>query len=320
MLRASSRSPGAGEDCGPHRSGDDARFCLDSDHGSSPAWPEQRPGDAARRAGLIRGFGTQFRTTGGALARLSTHPSQLFRGVMLALAALLHGAGAEAGGACRPIEFEGLRYTVCEVAAADLRLFQADGTGAPWGHFARLDAALRESGERLAVAMNGGMYHDDRRPVGYTVIEGREVAPLVTREGPGNFGMLPNGVFCLAGGEARIMETLAFADVRPACRDATQSGPMLVIGGELHPRFLPGSDSRHIRNGVGVRGDGGVVLAISDELVTFHEFARLFRDGLETPDALYLDGSVSRLWAPEIGREDFGRAMGPILGTVGPAG
>ncbi len=83
---------------------------------------------------------------------------------------------------------------MCEVAAGDLRLFQDDATGAPWGHFARLDAALRERGERLAVAMNGGMYHDDRRPVGYTVIEGREIAPLVTREGPGNFGLLPNAL------------------------------------------------------------------------------------------------------------------------------
>ena len=237
----------------------------------------------------------------------------------LILAALLPGGDAEAGEFCAPMEFEGLRYTVCEVAAADLRLFQDDAAGAPWGHFARLDSALRQRGEKLHVAMNGGMYHSDRRPVGYTVVGGKEIAPLVTRAGPGNFGLLPNGVLCLTDGEARITETLAFAEERPACRDATQSGPMLVIGGELHPRFLPDSDSRHIRNGVGVREDGSVVLAISDQPVTFHEFGRLFRDGLRTPDALYLDGSVSRLWAPEIGRQDFGRAMGPILGTVGPA-
>ena len=237
----------------------------------------------------------------------------------LILAALLPAFGAEGGELCAPVEFEGRRYTVCEVEARDLRLFQADRSGAPWGHFGRLDAALRDEGLRLSVAMNGGMYHDDRSPVGHYVEDGRELAPLVTREGPGNFGLLPNGVLCLNDGSARVIETHAFNEERPACRDATQSGPMLVIDGELHPRFLPDSDSRHIRNGVGVREDGSVVLAISDEMVTFHEFGRLFRDGLGAPDALYLDGAVSRLWAPEIGRQDFGRAMGPILGVVAPA-
>ena len=237
----------------------------------------------------------------------------------LLLAAILPSAEAEAGSICAPTEFEGRRYTVCEVEAKDLRLFQADRSGAPWGHFGRLEAALRQQGQRLVVAMNGGMYHDDRSPVGYFVEAGREVAPLVTRAGPGNFGLLPNGVLCLTEHSARILETHAFESAGIECRDATQSGPMLVIGGELHPRFLSDSDSRHVRNGVGVREDGSVVLAISDELVTFYEFGRLFRDGLNAPDALYLDGSVSRLWAPEIGRQDFGRAMGPILGVVAPA-
>ena len=220
---------------------------------------------------------------------------------------------------CAPTEFDGLRFTACEVAPTELRLFHADETGAPWGHFGRLDAKLRGEGRTLGVAMNGGMYHDDRRPVGHYVEDGAEMTPLVTREGPGNFGLLPNGVLCLTSGEARILESRRFAEERPDCRFATQSGPMLVIDGELHPRFLPDSTSRHVRNGVGVRSDGSVVLAISDQPVTFHEFGRLFRDALGTPDALYLDGSVSRLWAPAIGRRDFGRAMGPILGTVVPA-
>lgn len=237
----------------------------------------------------------------------------------LLLAIFLPAADAEAGAECQPVHHEGLRYTVCEVDARDLHLFQADETGAPWGHFGRLDAALRARGLRLTVAMNGGMYHDDRSPVGYYVEDGHETAPLVTREGPGNFGLLPNGVLCLDENGAHIVETLTFAKARPECRDATQSGPMLVLGGSLHPRFLADSDSRFIRNGVGVREDGSVVLAISDDLVTFHEFGRLFRDVLETPNALYLDGSVSRLWAPAIGRRDFGRAMGPILGVVAPA-
>jgi len=90
-----------------------------------------------------------------------------------------------------------------------------------------------------------------------------------------------------------------------------------VIDGELHPRFRENSSSLNIRNGVGVSEDGRrMVLAIADEPVNFHHFARLFRDGLQTPNALYLDGRVSRLHAPGIDRSDFGFPVGPIIGIV----
>jgi uncharacterized protein YigE (DUF2233 family) len=53
--------------------------------------------------------------------------------------------------------------------------------------------------------------------------------------------------------------------------------------------------------------------------VNFHRFARLFRDVLKTPNALYMDGKVSRLYAPALGRHDIGFPMGPILGVLQPA-
>ncbi len=118
-----------------------------------------------------------------------------------------------------------------------------------------------------------------------------------------------------------VIESRAFAKVRPDCAFATQSGPMLVIAGDLHPRFLPKSDSRHIRNGVGVSADGQrAVFAISDAPVTFHEFGTFFRDVLGLPDALFLDGSISRLYSVDLGRDDFGFPMGPIVGLVAPQG
>ena len=164
--------------------------------------------------------------------------------------------------------------------------------------------------------MNGGMYHPDRQPVGLYIEDGTEITGIVTREGPGNFGLLPNGVLCLTDTSAAVIESRAFDADPPACRDATQSGPMLVIDGTLHPRFLVNSDSRNFRNGVGVREDGSLVMAISDTPVTFHQFGRLFRDVLETPNALFLDGRISRLHAPELDRSDFGFPLGPILGVV----
>jgi len=50
--------------------------------------------------------------------------------------------------------------------------------------------------------------------------------------------------------------------------------------------------------------------------VNFHHFARLFRDLLEVPNALYFDGRVSRLYAPAYGRADIGLPLGPIIGLV----
>lgn len=243
------------------------------------------------------------------------------RRLLAALLALLPATAPALAGDCRSLTLESNRFTVCDIdpAREELRLFLRDSTGAPYGHFRNVDKALAGDGLRLGLAMNAGMYHDDRRPVGLYVEDGAQEMRLVTSAGPGNFGLLPNGVFCIGDGWARVMETKAFEAEAPACRHATQSGPMLVIDGDLHPRFLVDSTSRYIRNGVGTTDNGDrVVLAISENPVTFHEFGRLFRDTLGLPQALYFDGNVSRLHAPAIGRQDGGRSMGPILGTVVP--
>jgi len=50
--------------------------------------------------------------------------------------------------------------------------------------------------------------------------------------------------------------------------------------------------------------------------VTFHDFGTLFRDHLKLPNALYFDGNVSRLYAPDMGRADAGFPLGPIVGVV----
>jgi len=221
---------------------------------------------------------------------------------------------------CRDASFDGASYTLCEVTPdEDLRLFHSgpDGT---YGSFRNVDQALAAEGATLGFAMNAGMYHRDLSPVGLYVEDGAEVTGLITRDGPGNFGLLPNGVFCI-GETFRVVESRAFKRDRPKCRFATQSGPMLVIGGDLHPKLLADSDSLYIRNGVGVSADGTrAVFAISNEPVNFHTFARLFRDELGLSDALYFDGNISRLYAPALGRHDGGFPMGPIVGTVVPKG
>ena len=234
--------------------------------------------------------------------------------IRVAILALLLPGIAQA--ACRDVTFDALPFTVCDVQASeDLRLF-ALGPDGNLGSFTAVNDLLAGDGKSLGFAMNAGMYHRDRSPVGLFVAGGTQAAPLITRDGPGNFGLLPNGVFCV-GDTFAVIESRAFADTKPTCRYATQSGPMLVIDGALHPKFLPDSPSTYIRNGVGVRADGQTaIFAISDVAVNFHTFARFFRDALGTPNALYFDGSISRLYAPDLNRHDAGLPMGPIIGTV----
>ncbi len=220
--------------------------------------------------------------------------------------------------ACEQVVFDDARFTSCaiDLSQDEVRLFLRDDSGAIYGSFARVDQNLPE-GQSLGIAMNAGMFHDDRAPVGLYVEDGAQEMRIITSDGPGNFGLLPNGVLCLQDDQAAIVESRSFADSPPDCTHATQSGPMLVIDGALHPRFIPNGSSRNIRNGVGIDVTGQQMhLVISDEPVNFHHFARFFRDHLEVPNALYFDGRVSRLYAPGIDRVDVGLPVGPIIGTV----
>lgn len=218
---------------------------------------------------------------------------------------------------CEDMDSAGTSYTVCtvDVPSENLRLFLRDDDGYILGTFRNVKGTL--DGAELAFGMNAGMYHDDRAPVGHYVQDGAQVMRVVTNAGPGNFGLLPNGVLCINDMDARVYETLRFVDEAPVCRDATQSGPMLVIDGDLHPRFLPDGTSKYIRNGVGTSADGATAqFVISNDVVNFYDFGVFFRDVLGTPNALYFDGKVSRLHAPALGRSDPGFRLGPIVGVV----
>ena len=217
-------------------------------------------------------------------------------------------------GACRVETVQGERYTICSfdphTHRIAVRLRGRDGK--PFGRL----AAATDAHPQAVFAMNGGMYHDDLSPVGLYVEEGRETKGLQRKRSWGNFGMVPNGVFHVTGTKAAVTETLRFDKLRKRGLEpdfATQSGPMLVVEGKLHPRFLRDSSSLKVRNGVGVSADGRVHFAISHGAVNFWTFAKLFQHHLDTPNALFLDGTVSALRARGFSRGGFWAPLGPIV-------
>lgn len=199
-----------------------------------------------------------------------------------------------------------------------LALFLDDKRGKPFGRFSTLAAFLAHRKQTLSFAMNAGMYHPDRRPVGLFVADGREHVPLNLASGRGNFFLKPNGVFAMTDSGPIVVESSEYPALAPNVRLATQSGPMLVHDGSINPRFSRNSTSRLIRNGVCARG-AVVYFAISDAPVTFYEFARYFQGRLKCRNALYLDGTVSSLYSVELRRNDARAVLGPIIGVVKPA-
>jgi uncharacterized protein YigE (DUF2233 family) len=211
-------------------------------------------------------------------------------------------------------------FTMCRVdlKAEQLELFWRDDAGRPFRQFSALRDALGVKDRLLVFAVNAGMYRPDFSPVGLFVAEGRELVPLNRHVGSGNFSQQPNGVFLVSGSTARVMTTDDYAKENPKPALATQSGPMLVHEDKVTTSEVmnPNSTWRKIRNGVCAPTPDAVVFVVSEAPVTFYEFAGFFHDSLHCREALYLDGSISSLYAPSLHREDRGSDLGPILGVA----
>jgi uncharacterized protein YigE (DUF2233 family) len=250
-----------------------------------------------------------------------------FRLLLLALIILLFASATAFAEPCRDESYRGASYVVCsfDPSREDIRIVWRGDDGRPYRTFGALAGDIEAEGSSLEFAMNGGMYEQDLSPVGLHIENGRTLSRANTKTVTGrpsqipNFYKKPNGVFYLGNGEAGILATEEFLSRKLKANFATQSGPMLVIDGAIHPAFIVKSRDRKQRNGVGVSSPTEVHFAISKGRVSFYDFARFFRDRLRSDNALFLDGgSAPGLYAPELGRNDAPGhgGYGPIIAVV----
>ena len=230
----------------------------------------------------------------------------------------LQSVWAAAGPLCSPLSYEGNAYSVCRIDLRETRLelFNLDGKGNPLGSFSALAESLSAEGKELGFAMNAGMFDEALKPIGLYIEDGTQAKRLNRRDGYGNFHVKPNGVFYIKGDRVGVAATDAYINLNEKPDFATQSGPMLVIDGKIHPKFSQTGMSYKMRNGVGVLDANTAIFVISENAVNFYDFALLFRDGLKCPNALFFDGTVSSLYSPELGRNDGFAALGPMVGAV----
>jgi len=208
---------------------------------------------------------------------------------------------------------------IVDPAQGNLAFFWRDDAGQPYQNFSRLKQALARKNKTLVFAMNGGIFQENLTPLGLYIEQGKMQYRLSRRQqGYGNFYIQPNGVFYLTkSGQAHIVSTSEF-ELNSDIDYATQSGPMLLLDGEINPKFTEGSLSLRIRNGVGLLSDGRIVFAMSKSFVNFYDFADYFKQqGCEV--ALYLDGSVSRVYLPKKNIRSDG-LFGVIIGEVSRLG
>ena len=202
------------------------------------------------------------------------------------------------------------------VSPKNIAFYFKNNDNKPFHNFKNLKHHLSTQYKELLFAMNGGMYLKDSSPQGLYIEKGKLLKKVDrTEEAYGNFYMQPNGIFYITKDAQAFVKTTKQFRYNKNIAFATQSGPMLLIDGKRHHRFMPLSKNVHIRNGVGVLPNGDLLFAISKHKINFYNFASFFkRHGCK--NALYLDGFVSKIYLPKEQIIQYDSHFGVIIAEV----
>lgn len=216
------------------------------------------------------------------------------------------------------VEYEGNTYQIFGVHpdSAEIRFFYENEKNQPYRSLLNLKKALDKKGEKLLMATNGGIFSTAREPLGLYIEDEKRINDLNLKDGKGNFFWKENGVFYLdSNGNAGVAESNHFRKFKANMKNAVQSGPMLVIDGEIHKGFDK-SKSKYVRSGVGVQENGMVIFAISTSSVRFDDFADLYKSHFKCKNALYLDGAISKMYLPELNKKVPTGSFSTLIGVV----
>ena len=151
----------------------------------------------------------------------------------------------DASAACAPKDFDGAKFTVCtfDPRHDNIRLFFTGTDGKPYGSLSALACGAKGEGRKAYVRDERWHVQQDqsRRPL----CRGQPQAARGRHARRCNeFHMKPNGVFWIGDGVAGVTETSRYLANTPPARYATQSGPMLIVDGKIHPKIRPNGTSR----------------------------------------------------------------------------
>lgn len=213
-----------------------------------------------------------------------------------------------------PTEEKIVSYTV-DLKYQHLEMYWKNDSGEIMRSIQQLKKHVEGKGEQLVFAMNGGIYMANWHPLGLFIQNGIVKKKLNTAKGAGNFYVMPNGVFYTTRNKMPfICKTSNFVWDK-SIEFATQSGPMLVIDGQINSEFTKGSTKVNIRNGVGILPDNKIIFAISRTEVNMYDFADFFK-AKGCKNALCLDGYVSKMYLPEKNLSDTGGDFGVMIGVT----
>lgn len=217
------------------------------------------------------------------------------------------------------VKFENASYSACIFPADSNTIKSLSLVQNPTGlkHSDFIDEYISNH-DSIVFATNACITSSTGSPIGLFISNGDEVSSINLSDGSGNFFLKPNGVLRIGTKDIDVVESSSFSKGNDVV-SAVQSGPMLVINGDIHKSFNPNSQNKNIRSGVGVfKGKDGkkqIVFVKSNDPVSFYDFARLFKEVYNCKNALCLESTGCAIYTPEIGIKSP-LADNPILNYI----